>query len=205
MLNFLDLWNCICRYKINNMARDSWSWSGKQGSKFTTKYMYEILSNERLGEDGDLFSWKKLWWKVVPSKVGVFTWKAIRERIPSKENLLKQGLSFCGDSGACSLCLSVVESLNHLLFTGPSVIMVWSTILQWLGKSVLYSLRAKDHYLEFLDLEQITIWKLWKAINELIFKESRYTLDELIDGIKFCVWKWIRAHYPVSFSVPFNI
>lgn len=48
------------------------------------------------------------------------------------------------------------------------------------------------HYLE-----------LWKSANELIFKESQYRLDKLIDGLKFCSWKWIRAHYPLSFSAVF--
>lgn len=81
----------------------------------------------------DFFPWKKLWWKVVSSKVSAFSWKAIRERIPSKENLMKRGLSVVNDSVICSSYLGAVESSNQLSFTCSSVIVVRGEILQWLG------------------------------------------------------------------------
>lgn len=152
MLNFLDLWNCICRYKINIITESALSWLGNLGSKFTTKDVYKLLSNERLGVDGDLFPWEKLWWKAVPMNVEAFSWKVIWERISSKNNLLKRGLCFGGDPNTCSVCLSVAESSNHLIFTCPSTIMVWSVIMQWLEKSVLCYIHAKDYYLEFLKI-----------------------------------------------------
>lgn len=54
--------------------------------------------------------------------------------------------------GTCSFCLSMVESSNHILITCPSVIVIWGEILNWLGKSVLYSSCAKDHFLEFCEV-----------------------------------------------------
>lgn len=39
------------------------------------------------------FPWLKIWWKAIPFKVSVFAWKAVRDRIPSKDNLLKCGLT----------------------------------------------------------------------------------------------------------------
>lgn len=111
----------------------------------------------------------------MPSKVSAFSWKVIRERIPSKEILLKHGVHDGIDSGTCSSCFSAVESSNHLLFTCSSVILVWSKILHWLGKSVLYSSCASDHFMKFVGLEQgvlrrttlglvwqSTIWKIWE-------------------------------------------
>lgn len=51
---------------------------------------------------------------------------------------------------------------------------------------------------------QATLWKIWNVRNGLIFKDSSYTLDEIIDDIKFYSWKWIRSHYPLSFVAMFH-
>lgn len=64
IFDFLNLWNCICKYKINTLTKDFWLWMGNTGGIFTTKEMYEILYVEMIAVDGTHFAWKKLWWRV---------------------------------------------------------------------------------------------------------------------------------------------
>lgn len=77
-------------------------------------------------------------------------------------------------SGTCSSCLSVVESSFNLLFTCSLVILVWSEIPCWLGKSVLYSYCASDYFLEFVELEQSV---LRRKILGLVL--AKYCLEDL--------------------------
>lgn len=146
-----------------------------------------------------------------------FAWRVIRERISTKDNLRVRGISEGLGSGACSLCLGPPESSNHLLFSCPIALLVWQALSYSLNKPLPFSSCARVHFSDFVDSEsskvrwkifgliwQATLWKLWKVRNCLIFKDSPYTLDELTDDIKFCSWKWIKSHYPLSFVIPFH-
>lgn len=151
-----------------------------------------------------------------PINVSAFAWKTVCDRIPSKENLLKRGLSYLVESVVCSICSCSVEYSVHILVTRLFSLLVREAVASWIEKSASYSLSLMDNFTEFVCSEhsvthkklmsliwQGTIWKIWKSINEIIFKESIYLLDKLLDEIKFCSWKWIRSHYPLSFSILF--
>lgn len=142
---------------------DFWRLSDNIDGKFTTKDMYEVLSGVMLEADGVFFPWKKLWWKAVSSKVSAFSCKAIRERIPSKENLLKRGQSEGTCSETCSSYLCVVESSNHLHFTCPSIILVWEKIFHWIGKTVLYSSCTWNHFLEHNPIKRKVLGLFWQS------------------------------------------
>lgn len=179
--------------------------------------MYDVIVNVVSVEEDLAFPWHKLWWKAIPSKISSFAWKVVREHIPTKDNLMIRGISEGLGPGSCSMCLGPLETSNHVLFSCLVALLVWQAISIWLNKPLSFSLSARDHFSDFVEIVsgnvrrkifgliwQATLWKIWKVRNRLIFKDSSYTLDELIDGIKFCSWKWIRSHYPLSFVVSFH-
>lgn len=86
-----------------------------------------------------------------------------------------------------------------------------------LDKSIRFASCTRDTFAEFVESEKgkvrrkitdviwlATMWKIWKVRNNMIFKDSSYTFDELINGIKFGSWKWIRSHYPLSCVITFH-
>lgn len=87
IMEFMDLWSCICRYTLKPDVKDTWKWIGSPNGRFATKEMYQSMVEVNFGRELSDFSWLKIWWKAIPSKVSTFTWKVIRDRIPSKENL----------------------------------------------------------------------------------------------------------------------
>lgn len=132
-----------------------------------------------------MFPWTKIWWKSVPFKVSVFVWKAIQNRIPTKDNLRKRGILRSLDSILCSCCYCSVKSSNHLLLT-----------------CFMLANNVHEHFLEFIApnmsgtkrkimslICQCTIWKICKLKNNIVFKESVCILDELINDIKINSWK----------------
>lgn len=71
--DYLDLWSCLCRHEVHSDLEDSCRWNGLKEDSFCTKEMYNILAAALLECDFISFSWIKLWWKVVPSKIVAFS------------------------------------------------------------------------------------------------------------------------------------
>lgn len=69
LLEFVDLWLCICRVKLRPDSPDSWDWHGSSGGSFDTKGMYQSISHSDHQPEEISFLWTKIWWKVIPSKV----------------------------------------------------------------------------------------------------------------------------------------
>lgn len=133
-----------------------------------------------------LLPWIKLWWKLISSKIAAFSWKVIHGKLLTKDKFIEER-SFDWH-----------ERL-HLLITCPVALLVWNSIFTWLGNSLSFSASFREHYLKFTLSEksksrrkvadliwQYTMWKPWKILNGLIFKDISFTLDELIYDIKFC-------------------
>lgn len=121
IMEFIDLWSCIYMIKLFSCVKGVRKWVRHPSGSFVKKDMYCSVV-----EDGD-FPWLKIWWKVIPSKVSSFAWKAVRDIIPSKDNLLKFSLSSLVVVGAAlrPVCSSVVESSMHLPVSCPSSLLVW--------------------------------------------------------------------------------
>lgn len=115
----LDLWQCVIRHKVRLEAADSWWWQGATKRKFSTKEKYDAIVDASPGEDESFFPWRKLWWKAIPAKIFAFSWKTVRERLATKDNLLRRGICDGVGTGACSMCLGPMESSNHILFSCP--------------------------------------------------------------------------------------
>lgn len=182
------------------------------GGVFETKRMNNSIPQFTSSSEEAYFPWSRIWREAVPSKVSAFSWKALRNRIPSRENLCKRGVVFSTDSILCPCCASMVETSSHLLITHPRSLLVWEAVCYWLGKQLIFANSIREHFLEFMGpnskgtkknimclICQCTIWKIWKMRNNIVFKEDAYNLDVLIDGIKFSAWKWIHSHFPLSF------
>lgn len=90
--------------------------------------MYNAFVEASPGGDEGIFQWMKLLWKVIPAKISAFSWKTFRERIATKDNLLRRGICDSVGTGVCSMCLGPTESSNHELFSCPVAILVWQAI-----------------------------------------------------------------------------
>ncbi|GJX31581.1 RNA-directed DNA polymerase, eukaryota, reverse transcriptase zinc-binding domain protein [Tanacetum coccineum] len=51
------------------------------------------------------------WVKVVPIKINIFAWRARRDCLPTRSNLIRRGVSL--ESSSCPLCLTGEEDVHH--------------------------------------------------------------------------------------------
>jgi hypothetical protein len=85
---------------------DDWRWSLEDLGNFTVKSAYLLLSSifATEGEYGseELRVFNNIWKSPAPSKVITFSWKLLRNRVPTRINLVHRGVNV--DGGGCELC-----------------------------------------------------------------------------------------------------
>ncbi|CAL5444757.1 unnamed protein product [Camellia sinensis] len=66
--------------------------------------------------------WKHIWKVEVPPKIKHFWWRVCKNTLATKANLHNR---HCSPSSICPICLSEVESMEHLLFDCAWTQSIW--------------------------------------------------------------------------------
>ncbi|XP_022023779.1 uncharacterized protein LOC110924045 [Helianthus annuus] len=105
----------------------------------------------------------------------------------------------------CSFCDEYEKSVDHL-FTACSVaIRVWAAVSAWCNIPPIFAFEFKDlldihNSLQMgkkakkliLGLVIISCWCIWKCRNELVFKQSRRSLQDILAEIKSRGFGWVK-------------
>lgn len=105
---------------------------------FTTKEAY-ISSCESEEEDKDYTisqTFKSLWGNFASKRVQAIVWKALKQRLPTKENLIKRNIIAADGDISCTVCGAKQENSTHLLLECCFATNVWSEIYRWIGVSL---------------------------------------------------------------------
>ncbi|GKA84891.1 RNA-directed DNA polymerase, eukaryota, reverse transcriptase zinc-binding domain protein [Tanacetum coccineum] len=70
-----------------------------------------------------------IWNKLVTKKVNIFVWRALKKRLPIREELDKRGNDL--DTVLCPCCGSGVESCEHSLVLCNMAMEFWEKIHSW--------------------------------------------------------------------------
>lgn len=131
---------------LQDQISDRWRWLlgpiNGYSVKGTCRYltMVDALSDQVLLVD--------VWQKQLPIKVSLFAWRLFRNRLPTKDNLLRRHILPSDDNLCVDGCGSV-ETTDHLIFLCDTSERVWSAVLQWLHLSFVAPIRSKFHFLQF--------------------------------------------------------
>ena len=113
--------------QVNN--EDRWLWTLESSHSFTVRSLYHYLTIQPQVElPVDVSS---IWLKDVPLKVVVFVWRLFRDRLPTKDNLLRRGV-INHDSRLCVAGCDFVESSPHLFLHCNIFGSVWHLIYSWI-------------------------------------------------------------------------
>ena len=90
---------------IQPHRRDDWVWTTDPSSQYSTQSVYNMLRGKTIEgtQDG---AFEELWKLKVLSKILVFAWRLLRDRLPTKINLQR------------CLCFHFANFLSHLLRIG---------------------------------------------------------------------------------------
>ena len=98
----------IQTFRVQREEADRVIWTASKCGAFSVKSLYSILEPE----DSPLFPSGSIWRASVPPKLTFFAWEASWGKFLTLEQLQRRGYSL---ANKCFLCLSEVETVDHLL------------------------------------------------------------------------------------------
>ncbi|GKD86396.1 reverse transcriptase domain, reverse transcriptase zinc-binding domain protein, partial [Tanacetum coccineum] len=122
-----DLIGVLQHVVIVNNCRDRWRWSLVEDGEFTVKELSKLIEENIL--ISDVGGQETLWNKLVPKKVNIFVWRALRGRLPVRVELDRRGVDL--DSILCPSCNNIVETCAHSLITCDLARSVWDKTFIW--------------------------------------------------------------------------
>ncbi|XP_058755187.1 uncharacterized protein LOC131628372 isoform X2 [Vicia villosa] len=170
---------------------------------YTTKSSYDLLVNTR--RDGSFEPLRekvfaKVWKLNIPFRIKVFGCRCFWNRLVTKDNLIRRGVSIVSNS-FCVHCCTEDESLIHLFFKCFVAKQVWGVIANWCEMKILNNDYGWKNLLFWCGLfkgekvkkwnESImwmaVCWGLWRSRNEILFEEGILCVLDLVWNIKLAL------------------
>ncbi|KAJ0479473.1 putative reverse transcriptase zinc-binding domain-containing protein [Helianthus annuus] len=181
-------------------VRDRWRWDPDDSGVFSTK-SFKLLMTEGSNEEV-IFSFKGCGW--VPYKCKIFIWRAVLDKIPTRQALLRGNIAI--ESDVCILCGEASESVDHL-FSGCSITTaVWNRFVEW-AKLPPFSAFS---FLDIMDLHKGTVgnqkakelvrglvmvicWTIWKYRNDKIFDNGSGESENIFKEARVLGYFWFKC------------
>ncbi|CAJ2637160.1 unnamed protein product [Trifolium pratense] len=214
-IDLLKLKELLVDINLNLNCADRWRWIPGDAGLFSVKSCYNFLVQFVTVENLNpsmLEAVKKLWKNDVPSKVNVFGWRLLLEKLPTRDALASKGIITNPHETCCVFCFRHVEDCSHIFYHCKFSQLVWSAIFKWLGCSITIGEEGLNHFFKCGDLVKghrvrhliwlTTNWCLWRLRNNIIFRGEVADVSKLIDNITAISWIWFsgRAGRKSTFS-----
>ena len=183
---------------------------------FSVRSAYKVQASHPI--EAFTVSVTTLWNKHVPLKVVLFAWRLFRDRLPTKDNLLRRGV-IPYDSRLCIAGCNTVETSTHLFLHCPMFGTVWYLLFRWLGFSTAIPLGVVDHFNQFfLDGGNVkargailhaiwfaTTWEIWKERNNRLFNGKHSSIFNVVDKIKSLAFMWLQFMWLQKLQTTWNL
>ncbi|GAU48842.1 hypothetical protein TSUD_186170 [Trifolium subterraneum] len=149
-LNLLESLNEILDRSTISTTDDSWYWKHDGSGYYSVKSTFLALSrsttNEVILSVEEQRLLPKVWKTWAPSKVAVFSWQLLQDRLPTRQNLWHWGVIGDVSASMCVLCGSGPESDDHLFDSCNQISPILHSILRWLGVELVPSLGRLEFF-----------------------------------------------------------
>ncbi|XP_058761309.1 uncharacterized protein LOC131634688 [Vicia villosa] len=201
--------DCLLAYSPSEFASDTFVWSLHDNDEFTVASISSVIDSAKsCAWDYHVINSLKVMWDLkLPPKIKVFTWRLFIDRLPTRDNLLKRGVTsvVCPN---CVMCGSSLESSSHIFFFCQEVKAVWNYVFTWLG--IAEEISVED-FLRFEVIQEkalgskrriainfvwiATLWCIWLMRNDMIFKGKVFSFEVVCTNIVFLSWSWLGCGY----------
>jgi len=113
-------------------VKDTWRWHMDTSAGYTVRSAYQLLTtqdNSQVEGDDAL-----VWHKHVSLKVSIFAWRLVKNRLPTRANLVHRGILLDAVAG-CLLGCGDTERSQHLFISCGFYGTLWLQVRSWLGVS----------------------------------------------------------------------
>ncbi|GAU46775.1 hypothetical protein TSUD_402860 [Trifolium subterraneum] len=181
-----------------------WQWKPNLDGGYSVRGAYQLLTSQQpvaLDVAEEL-----IWHKQVPLKVSIFAWRLLRDRLPTKANLVARGI-ITPEFHLCVSGCGGVESAQHLFLSCTVFGSLWSLVRSWIGFSSADSHHLSDHFVQFTysfdglrtrrSFSQLIwlacVWVIWTERNQRLFRNSKCSLPQLLDKVKQFSYLWLKT------------
>jgi len=194
------LLNTVLQEQVN----DWWQWLPDTTHGYSVRGAYRLIttSDDPIITDSAI----DVWQKHIPEKVSLFAWRLLRNRLPTKDNLLRRSIISFTEC-ACPVGYDIFESAQHLFLECGYADSVWILVRTWLGVSSVVPNVLQHHFIHFSCMAGMSrsthlffktvwlacVWVLWKERNHRIFKNMASDPSVLIDKVKLQSFLWLRS------------
>ncbi|GAU50918.1 hypothetical protein TSUD_191340 [Trifolium subterraneum] len=125
---------------------DSWSWQPDSVDGYTVCGAYQLLTGQDMAPLDDAAG--LIWHTQVPLKVFILAWRLLRDRLPTKANLISRGILPVEDH-LCVFACGAVESAQQVFLSYSSSGSLWSLTRSWIGSSLVTTQTLSDYFVQF--------------------------------------------------------
>ncbi|KAK2395047.1 hypothetical protein QL285_056813 [Trifolium repens] len=162
-----ELLNLLSPFQPRTDLEDRHKWIPSSAGIFTVKSANLDLLNRSAAvnlDDNMLITLGMMWKNNVPSKISIFGWRLLLEKLPTKEALFGKGIITDMMEKRCVLCPNHGESIQHFFLHCNVSNIVWSNIFKWMGVSYFTSDSVQQHFTMFGDLIKDNVSKRHRHI-----------------------------------------
>ncbi|MCI35872.1 70 kDa peptidyl-prolyl isomerase, partial [Trifolium medium] len=107
---------------------DQWLWRHDAGGGYSVKDAYRLLTT--MDPPGVDAASDLIWHKQVPLKVSVLAWRLLRNKLPTKDNLVRR---------------NIIAHDSHMCVSG----CLWCLVKSWIGFSSADPNLLQNHFVQF--------------------------------------------------------
>ncbi|GAU25960.1 hypothetical protein TSUD_373610 [Trifolium subterraneum] len=136
----------VWRRQLRVEFSDRWFCQSDPSIGYTVRGAYQLLTSQdsvTLDAAEDL-----IWHGLVPLKVSVLAWRLLRDRLPTKSNLVARGI-LSSEAHHCVSGCRAVESAQHLFLSCSTFGSLWSLVSSSIGSSLVEAHTLSDHFVQF--------------------------------------------------------
>lgn len=191
------------------LPEDQLIWHWEKDDIYSVRSAYHLLCDSKtrdVAESSDMKSkglWKEIWRAPVPTSARNFLWRLARNILPTRSNLGKKGINM---DMLCPICNDSEENQEHLFMYCQPIQQLW--FVTQLGIHVPHNHNLNSWLLQWLKCPDplaaqifcITLWKIWKARNQTVFKKASFNPIYIAGTIAEFIEEYNLANQPLSKS-----
>lgn len=183
---------------------DRWVWLPDPVGGYTVRGAYDVLTSQDQIIEASVTD--LVWHKQVPLKVSVFAWRLLRDRLPTKMNLIHRRV-LAADMSLCAAGCGQQETAQHLFLQCDTFGSLWHLVRDWIGCCGADAEDISDHFLQFTYLTGgaksrcsfmqlvwlLCAWVVWNERNNRLFNNVVTPIPRLLDKVKMLSLGWLKA------------
>jgi hypothetical protein len=190
-------------FNVQDDTPDIWQWQPDPDTGYTVRGAYQLLTSQDpvpLGIADDL-----VWHRQVPLKVSIFAWRLLRDRLPTKSNLVARGI-ISPEAHFCVSGCGGIETAQHIFLSCSTFASLWGLVRSWIGFSAVDAHTLPDHFVQFtfsagglrarrsfLQLIWLACtWIVWNERNQRLFRNAAHSMHHLLGKVKILSFRWLR-------------